>query len=113
MERLKVKESDIIRFLFLSRFFLEFFLLLYAEEKRHGLDPQSEEGHDFDLVAEMTEPQSIGFVMQRMKTALEDKPVLWTDLHAGIDCFVQIVSPSSHSIPLRAALNISRRNSCS
>lgn len=91
MERLKVKESDTIRFLFLSRFFLEFFLLVYNDEKRQGIDPQSEEGHDFDLIAEMTEPQSIGFVTARMKAALEEKPPLWMDMHAGIDCYIQIV----------------------
>lgn len=73
MERLKVKESDTIRFLFLARFFLEFFMLVYADEKERGIDPQSEEGHDFDLIAEMTEPASIGFVTKRMKDLLEEK----------------------------------------
>lgn len=100
MERLKVKESDTIRFLFLSRFFLEFFLLVYNDEKRQGIDPQSEEGHDFDLIAEMTEPQSIGFVTARMKGALEEKPPLWTDLHAGIDCYIQIVRVYRHILSL-------------
>lgn len=77
MERLKVKESDTIRFLFLSRFFLEFFLLLYEDEKRRGIDPEKDEnGHGFDLIAEMTEPQCIGFVTQRMKIGLDEK-VSW------------------------------------
>lgn len=73
MERLKVKESDTVRFLYLSRFFLEFFLLVYNDERARGVDPQSDEGHDFDLVAEMTETHSIAFVVDRMKKALEDK----------------------------------------
>ncbi|SCZ93205.1 BZ3500_MvSof-1268-A1-R1_Chr6-2g08528 [Microbotryum saponariae] len=91
MERMKVKESDTIRFLFLSRFFLEFFLLVHADEQARGIDPSSEEGHDFGLIAEMTETQSIAFVTQRMKVALEEKPPLWMDLHAGIECFTQIL----------------------
>ncbi|GAA5903525.1 Tof1p [Sporobolomyces salmoneus] len=91
MERLKVRESDTIRFLFLVRFFLEFFLLVYHEEEERGISHLSDEGHDFGLIAEMTEPQAIGFVTQRMKKGLEEKPPLWTELHAGIDCFNQML----------------------
>ncbi|KAM0788302.1 hypothetical protein ACM66B_001445 [Microbotryomycetes sp. NB124-2] len=91
LERLKVQESDTVRFLYLSRFFIEFFMLLYDDEKARGVDPQSDEGHDFDLIAEMTEPQSIGFVVKKMHAAMEDKPVLTLDLHAGMDCFTQIL----------------------
>lgn len=103
MERLKVRESDTIRFLFLARFFLELFLLLRSSELAQGINPQSEEGHDFDLIAELTEPQAIGFVTQRMKKALEEKPPMWMELHAGMDCFTQIVS----SLPLSLALHAS------
>jgi replication fork protection complex subunit Tof1/Swi1 len=74
MERLKVRESDTIRFLFLARFFLEFFLLVYHDDEKRGIPHDDEEkGHDFGLVAEMTEPHAIGFVTMRMKTALEEK----------------------------------------
>ncbi|GAA6007730.1 hypothetical protein JCM11491_003944 [Sporobolomyces phaffii] len=91
MERLKVRESDTIRFMFLVRFFLEFFLLVYHDEEARGISHLSDEGHDFGLIAEMTEPQAIGFVTQRMKVGLEEKPPLWTELHAGIDCFNQML----------------------
>lgn len=74
MERLKVRESDTVRFLYLSAFFLEFFLLLYADDEKRGISHLDEErGHDFGLVAEMTEPHAIGFVALRMKNALEEK----------------------------------------
>lgn len=73
MERLKVKEKDTTRFLFLSRFFLEFFLLVHQDEQMRGIHPLSEEAHGFELIAEMTEPQSIAFVTTRMKKAMEDK----------------------------------------
>lgn len=74
MERLKVRESDTLRFLYLSSFFLEFFLLLYRDDERRGISHLDEEnGHDFGLVAELTEPHAIGFVTMRMKNALEEK----------------------------------------
>lgn len=73
MERLKVKESDTVRFLFLSRFFLEFFLLVNADERARDVDPRSEDAHDFDLIAEMTETQAIGFVIDRMRKGFEEK----------------------------------------
>lgn len=68
-----MKESDTVRFLFLARFFLEFFLLVYKDERAKGIDLESEEAHGFDLVAEMMEVQSVGFVTGRMKKALEEK----------------------------------------
>lgn len=73
MQRAKIKEVDNIRFLFLSRFFLEYFLNLYTYERSQGIDPTSEDAHDFDLVAQMTEPASIAFVCLRMTSALEEK----------------------------------------
>ncbi|TNY24515.1 timeless protein-domain-containing protein [Rhodotorula diobovata] len=92
MERIKVRESDTVRFLYLSAFFLEFFLLVYRDDERRGISHLDEEhGHDFGMVAEMTEPHAIGFVTMRMKNALEEKPPLWTDLHAGVECFTQIL----------------------
>ena len=92
MERLKVKESDTIRYLFLARFFLEFFLLVYQVERKRGVDPASEDGHDFDVVAELVEPTAIAFVTSKIKAALDEKPPMWIELHAGVDCFTQIVS---------------------
>lgn len=116
MQRAKIKEVDNTRFLFLSRFFLEYFLHLYAYERSQDIDPTAEEAHDFDLIAEMTEPASIALVCIRMTNALKEQvgpakklccttdkvlsanqsrvyqPPLWTELHAGVDCFTQLVS---------------------
>ncbi|KAK4058290.1 Topoisomerase 1-associated factor 1 [Microbotryomycetes sp. JL221] len=90
-EKPKIQQTDRIRFLFLTRFFMEFFLLLYQQEQIKSIDPQSDEGHDFDLIAEMTDPQSIGFVAATMNNAMQEKPILWLDLQAGMDCFTQIL----------------------
>lgn len=74
MERIKVRESDTVRFLYLTAFFLEFFLLVYRDDEKRGISHLDDEhGHDFGMVAEMTEPHAIGFVTLRMKTALEEK----------------------------------------
>ncbi|GAA6000092.1 Tof1p [Rhodotorula paludigena] len=92
MERLKVRESDTVRFLYLSAFFLDFFLLVYRDDEARGISHLDEErGHDFGMIAELTEPHAIGFVTMRMKNALEEKPPLWTDLHAGVECFTQML----------------------
>lgn len=102
MERSKVKAADTIRFLFLSRFFLEFFLLRQQDQRNRGITlvlPEGvenltgeEEKLDFGLIATLTEVGSIGFITNRMKNAMEEKPQLWTELHAAVDDFTQIVS---------------------
>jgi replication fork protection complex subunit Tof1/Swi1 len=91
MERAKVKETDNLRLLYLSRFFLEYFLLLYNRERERGVDPKNDEAHDFGLIAEMTEGTSIGYIQARMRICLSDKPPSWTELHAAVDCFIQVV----------------------
>ena len=94
MERTKVQATDTLRFLFLARFFLEFFLLLRADEEKRGvLVVNGEIAHDFDLVAVMTEPSSIAFVTAVMKSTLDLKAPDWTVLHAAVDCFTQVVRP--------------------
>ena len=73
MERAKVKEVDNIRFLFTVRLFLEYFLGLREYEISKGIDPKSEDSHDFDLIAEFTETSSIVYVCLRMKMTLDEK----------------------------------------
>lgn len=73
MERAKVREVDNVRYLFLVRFFLEYFLALREYEVSQGVHPASEEGHDFDLIAEISEAATIGYVALRMKLCLEEE----------------------------------------
>lgn len=68
-----MREADNIRYLFLVRFFLEYFLALREYETSSGVDPASEDGHDFDLISEMSDPATIGYVALRMKLCLEDE----------------------------------------
>lgn len=92
VERVGVKEIDHIRFLVFTSFFLEFFLLLRQAETKAGIAADSDQGHDFDLIAELTEPSSIGYVCARMRMAMEEKPPMWTELHAVVNAFIQVVS---------------------
>ncbi|GAA96533.1 uncharacterized protein L969DRAFT_95002 [Mixia osmundae IAM 14324] len=90
-ERPKVREADHLRYLFLSRFFLEYFLLLIASEKAAGIDPSSEQGHDFDLVADMTEIDTVNLVTKRMRIGLDDKPVRHSEVQGAVELFTQIL----------------------
>lgn len=73
MERAKVREVDNVRYLFLVRFFLEYFIALREYEVAQSIDPASEDGHDFDLIAEISEASTIGYVALRMKLCLEEE----------------------------------------
>lgn len=92
MEREKVSMSDPMRYMFLVRFFLEFFMLVYRDERSRGVDPKSEEGHSFEQVRQVLDIKAVVFVTGRMKLALDDKPPQWVELHAAVDCFTSVLS---------------------
>ncbi|KAH9947733.1 timeless protein-domain-containing protein [Amylocystis lapponica] len=79
-ERAKIAEKDHLRLLYVATWFLEFFLCARA---RHGWD--------FGLVAEVTERAWIGWVLRRMREALDEKPKLWTEFQAGVECLTQLL----------------------
>ncbi|KAK0224118.1 timeless protein-domain-containing protein [Armillaria fumosa] len=83
-ERAKITDKDNLRLLYVTKWFLEFFLAMRAKEKEKG-------GWGFDLVAEVTERTWIVWVLKRMREANEEKPKLWTELQAGIECLTQLL----------------------
>ncbi|OCH87501.1 timeless-domain-containing protein [Obba rivulosa] len=83
-ERPKVTEKDNLRLLYVAKWFLEFFLCVRAKEGQTTT-------LDFGLIAEVTERAWIVWVLRRMREAVEDKPKLWTELQAGIECLTQLV----------------------
>ncbi|KAF9458264.1 timeless protein-domain-containing protein [Collybia nuda] len=86
-ERAKITEKDNLRLLYVTKWFLEFFLLMRAREKS-----ASGEGRwRFGLIAEVTERSWIVWVLKRMREAVEEKPKLWTELQAGIECLTQLL----------------------
>ncbi|MBW0466958.1 hypothetical protein O181_006673 [Austropuccinia psidii MF-1] len=89
MERAHIKEADTIRFLSLMAFFLNAFLLLREREKEVGVLHNTETGHDFDLIAELLDPECILWVILKIKNGIENRPMPVVEIHAGIECFLQ------------------------
>ncbi|KAG6865098.1 hypothetical protein C0991_005153 [Blastosporella zonata] len=86
-ERAKITEKDNLRLLFVTKWFLEFFLTMRAKAKT-----QASEGRwSFGLIAEVTERTWIIWVLKRMREAVEEKPKQWTELQTGIECLTQLL----------------------
>ncbi|KAI0293651.1 timeless protein-domain-containing protein [Multifurca ochricompacta] len=86
-ERPKITEKDNLRLLFVTKWFLEYFIAVRAQEK-------SVDGSNlwaFGLVGEVIERGWIVWVLKRMNGAVEAKPKLWTELQAGIECLTQLL----------------------
>nr|XP_018259274.1 topoisomerase 1-associated factor 1 [Kwoniella dejecticola CBS 10117]OBR81432.1 topoisomerase 1-associated factor 1 [Kwoniella dejecticola CBS 10117] len=88
MERSKVRPSDNVRTFYLTRFFIEYLLVLRQQEEAKG---SKEHELNLGLVAEMAEIDSIRWLFSRMKSSMDDKPPAWTELQASLDCFTQIL----------------------
>ena len=74
-ERPKITEKDNLRLLYVTKWFLEFFLAMQCkeEEQKNG-----EEKWSFGLIAEVTERSWIIWVLKRMREAVEEKVrLLW------------------------------------
>ncbi|KAF9644412.1 timeless-domain-containing protein [Thelephora ganbajun] len=86
-ERPKITEKDNLRLLFITKWFLEFFLQAHAKEKTL----KQENIWDFGFVAEVTDRGWITWVLRRMREALDAKPKMWTEFQAGIECLTQLL----------------------
>ncbi|CAE6456708.1 unnamed protein product [Rhizoctonia solani] len=95
-ERPKYTEKDNLRLLFLTKWFLEFFLLVREnqekERKQRGLFAGASELWPFGYVSEVVEHGWAPWVLRRMRAAVEEKPKLWVELHAGMDCLTQLLN---------------------
>ena len=69
-ERPKITEKDNLRLLYVTKWFLEFFLVMQGKEKEQN---NGEEKWSFDLIAEVTERSWIIWVLKRMREAVEEK----------------------------------------
>ena len=69
-ERAKITEKDNLRLLFVTKWFLEFFLSVRGKEKTKVEQNQI---WGFGLVAEVTERVWIVWVLKRMREAVEEK----------------------------------------
>lgn len=83
MERQKVRETDNVRALFLSTFFLEFFLCSRARalareatdkgKGREGKGLRSSRDWEFGFVAEFSEIDAVRWVVARMRLTMDDR----------------------------------------
>ena len=71
-ERPKITEKDNLRLLFITKWFLEFFLQVHAREK----SLKKESSWDYGFVAEVTDRTWIAWVLKRMREALDVKVVV-------------------------------------
>ncbi|KXN83811.1 Topoisomerase 1-associated factor 1 [Leucoagaricus sp. SymC.cos] len=94
LERARVTEKDKLRLLFVTKFFLEYFLALRAQEETSQSDKdksKESEKLSFGLIAEVVERNWIVWVLKRMREAVDEKPKLWTELQAGLECLTQLL----------------------
>lgn len=74
-ERPKITEKDNLRLLYVTKWFLEFFLAMQDKEQEQK---NGEEKWSFGLIAEVTERSWIIWVLKRMREAVEEKVrLLW------------------------------------
>ena len=105
MERSKVRDTDNTRAFFLSRFFIEYLLLVREQAAAkstptmQGLDAnppaegvESNGMLSLGYVAEMAEVETVRWLVGRMRITMDEKPPQWRELQACLDCFTQIVS---------------------
>jgi replication fork protection complex subunit Tof1/Swi1 len=69
-ERPKITDKDNLRLLFVTKWFLEFFLAMRSKEQKSNV---GEDKWNFGLVAEVTERSWIIWVLKRMREAVEEK----------------------------------------
>ncbi|KAG9310160.1 timeless protein-domain-containing protein [Chiua virens] len=86
-ERPKITEKDHLRLLYTTKWLLEFFLDLRSKESI--VDGQRR--WNLGLVAEVTDRNWIVWVLRRMRDAMEEKPKMWNELQAGIECLTQLL----------------------
>ncbi|KAG9103444.1 Topoisomerase 1-associated factor 1 [Ceratobasidium sp. 370] len=96
-ERPKFTEKDNLRLLFLTKWFLEFFLLVREEQEKERKQralfaSSSQDVWPFGYVSEVVEHAWAPWVLRRMRAAVEEKPKQWVELHAGMDCLVHMLN---------------------
>lgn len=72
-ERPKITEKDHLRLLFVTKWFLEFFLTVRAKQKEELQKKHDSSIWGFDLVGEVIERGWIIWILKRMREAVEEK----------------------------------------
>lgn len=102
LERARITEKDKLRLLFVTKFFLDYFLALRAQEQQSQMDKDTsnvDEKWPFGLIAEVMERDWIVWVLKRMREAVDEK------VNNLFFCFV------SHLLFFMAAQTVERASS--
>lgn len=108
-ERSKVTEKDNLRLLFVTKFFMQFYLAMRerdiaanadkpkATDEANGEATESKSDEEkmslnYSLVLEVVQRGWVGWILRRMREAMEMKPKQWTEIQAGLGCLTQLVS---------------------
>ncbi|ESK95053.1 topoisomerase 1-associated factor 1 [Moniliophthora roreri MCA 2997] len=85
-EKPKITDKDNLRLLYVTKWFLEYFLVMRSRhiEKASGK-------WSLGQVAEVVEQSWIIWVLRRMREAVEEKPKAWTELQTGTECLTQLL----------------------
>jgi len=79
LERARVTEKDKLRLLFVTKFFLEYFLTLRAQDQPSQSDKNNSkesENWPFGMIAEVIERDWIVWVLKRMREAVDEKVII-------------------------------------
>ena len=79
LERARVTEKDKLRLLFVTKFFLEYFLTLRAQDQpsqSNKNNSKESENWPFGMIAEVIERDWIVWVLKRMREAVDEKVVI-------------------------------------
>lgn len=111
-ERSKVTEKDNLRLLFVTKFFIQFFLAMRERDIGVNTEKANETGDangaadefggkgktdeekmtlSYSLVLEVVQRGWAGWILRRMREAMEMKPKQWTEIQAGLGCLTQLV----------------------
>lgn len=90
-ERPKITEKDNLRLLYVTKWFLEYFLAMRSKEQS---EKTGQDRWNFGLIAEVTERSWIIWVLKRMREAVEEK------VHCQITRFIIAVrsQPDNHNL---------------
>jgi replication fork protection complex subunit Tof1/Swi1 len=93
-----------LRLLFVTKFFIQFFLAMRerdigtgdangAADEIDGKGKIDEEKMtlNYSLVLEVVQRGWAGWILRRMREAMEMKPKQWTEIQAGLGCLTQLV----------------------
>lgn len=109
LERTRVTEKDKLRLLFITKFFLEYFLALHTQEQPLQSDKgKSKQGEkwSFGLIAEVVERDWIVWVLKRMREAVDEKVLSVSFLSLSTRVYICLSDSPNYGTSFKRELNV-------